>query len=122
MTDYISGEHQPVASRLDALRGEIDSLDRQIVALIVGRTSLALQIADAKQELDVPTMVADRHDQVIRNYTENVLDDGPLTPEDAIALGEIIMRISRSAQDKRRLAAEPGRIASTETEIGLTQP
>lgn len=102
MTSHSSENHKPELSRLDTLRDEVDGFDRQILALVVGRTSLALEIADAKQALNLPTMVSGRHAEVVENYQTNLPEDGPLTPEDAVALCEVIMKISRDAQDRRR--------------------
>jgi chorismate mutase len=88
--------------RLDVLRGEIDGLDEQIVALVSRRTRLTLAIAEEKRTRGLSTMVGGRHSAVIGNYMGAVPEDSDMTAGNAIQLGEVVMSISREAQDRHR--------------------
>ena len=99
---------EPVADtpdQLDLLRGQVDGLDEQIVALVSERTALTLAIGAEKERRGITTMVPGRHTEVIGRYMGAVPEDSPMVPGDAVELGETVMRISRRAQDVQRGAA-----------------
>lgn len=82
---------------LQELRGELDQLDRQIVALFERRMALARQVAAYKLERGLPVLDAAREAQVIASR-EAMLEDPALAP-DVRALFEGIMALSRRAQE-----------------------
>lgn len=88
---------------LDALRGDIDVIDELLVSLVRRRTRLALRIAAEKRRDGTPTMVSGRHGEVITHYIDAAEDGTELFKgEDAAALGELVMGVSRDAQDRFR--------------------
>ena len=54
-------------SELDVLRGAIDEVDRQIVALFERRMAVTQQVGEYKQAHDIPVLDAHRERQVIAN-------------------------------------------------------
>jgi chorismate mutase / prephenate dehydratase len=66
---------------LDALRSEIDALDRQIVGLLNRRARLGLQAGKAKSRDGRPITDSDREREVMVRVA--MANDGPL-PQDAL--------------------------------------
>lgn len=96
-------EHQATpnpADRLQSMRGEIDGVDRLIVALVAARTALTVEIGREKRRLGIATFVPGRHHEVINNYMGAVPEWSPMTRSDAASLSEVVQQISRDAQDR----------------------
>jgi chorismate mutase/prephenate dehydratase len=66
---------------LDALRAEIDALDREIVGLLNRRARLALQIGKTKAQGGRPIIDAEREREVLVRVA--MANDGPF-PQDAL--------------------------------------
>ena len=66
---------------LDALRAEIDALDREIVGLLNRRARLALQIGKTKAQGGRPIVDAEREREVLVRVA--MANDGPF-PQDAL--------------------------------------
>lgn len=81
---------------LGVLRGEIDAIDTQLIALFEARMACARQVAAYKQERQMPIFDAAREAQVVATRVEK-LRDKQLAPE-AQALFEELMRLSRQVQ------------------------
>ena len=89
-------------SELDVLRGAIDEVDRQIVALFERRMAVTQQVGEYKQAHDIPVLDAHRERQVIANKLDCLQNQDLRT--DVTLLYETIMGISRRQQ--RRLVQE----------------
>lgn len=89
-------------SELDVLRGAIDEVDRQIVALFERRMAVTQQVGEYKQAHDIPVLDARRERQVIANKLDCLQNQDLRT--DVTLLYETIMGISRRQQ--RRLVQE----------------
>jgi len=66
-TDDVSTEEM----ELDALREEIESIDREIVELIAQRTYVAESVARVKREHDIPTTDESQEEAVMERAGEN---------------------------------------------------
>ncbi|NUQ81614.1 MAG: chorismate mutase [Bacteroidetes bacterium] len=69
------------SDEMDALRQQIDELDRQLVRILNERAQLANQIGEVKKRLKLPVYNPQRETEVMKNVTGH--NPGPL-PEDAI--------------------------------------
>ena len=56
---------------LDELRGEIETIDRELVELIARRTYVAETVAEVKRERDLPTTDERQEEQVMERAGEN---------------------------------------------------
>jgi chorismate mutase len=70
-----------MAEDLDALRGQIDALDREIVRLLNERARLGLQAGRVKKESGQPIADRDREREVLVRVA--MANEGPL-PQDAL--------------------------------------
>jgi chorismate mutase/prephenate dehydratase len=70
-----------VTQDLEALRSEIDLLDREIVRLLNRRARLGLQAGEAKKGLGRPIADSEREREVLVRVT--MANEGPL-PQDAL--------------------------------------
>ncbi len=83
-------------SELDALRGEIDQIDRQLVELFLRRMEVTGRVGAYKQARGIPVLDAARERQVVAAKT--ALTDDPARKRDLAALYAAIMAISRAQQ------------------------
>jgi chorismate mutase/prephenate dehydratase len=95
-----------MSAELDSLRAEIDALDRELVALLNRRASIALAAGKAKTSQGRPIADADREREVLLRVA--MANQGPL-PQDALlglyrALIETIKRLEESDKDGHRPA------------------
>ncbi|MBM3738278.1 MAG: chorismate mutase [Acidobacteria bacterium] len=86
-------------AHLEACRGEIDDLDRQIVALLNARAGVAARIGDIKQEAAMRVYEPKREDQVYQNVVAT--NPGPLKGDALRRIYERIMDEMRSLQRDR---------------------
>ncbi len=86
---------------LAGCRDRIDTLDREILALINQRTRIVEEIGRIKHELQMPIYEPRREDEVFRNVTES--NHGPLTAENAKRIFERIIDEMRQVQRLRML-------------------
>ncbi len=89
-------------SQLDTLRGAIDEIDRQIVALFERRMAVTEQVGKYKQSVGMPVLDATREREVIGQKLDGL--HNPALKTDVTLLYETIMGISRRQQ--RRLVQE----------------
>ena len=61
---------------LDALRAQVDELDRRIVELLNARARVVVEIGRLKQQSDTPVYAPDREKAILARLRE--LNDGPL--------------------------------------------
>lgn len=61
---------------LKPLRIKIDSLDEQLVNLLVEREKIVRQVAKIKAEHNIPVVLPDRIEEVINKATENTKSQG----------------------------------------------
>jgi chorismate mutase/prephenate dehydratase len=89
--------------RLQAIRSQIDELDRQLLTALNRRAQLAQTIADIKDDSDVASYYcADREAQVLRKLI--AANPGPLPDRDVERLFREIMSACRALQQPMRLA------------------
>lgn len=84
---------------LDALRGEIDRLDRQLLELLNQRAAVAGQIGDIKKQMTLAIYEPKREEQVFRNVLDN--NEGPLSENAVRRLFERIIDEMRLLQKER---------------------
>lgn len=89
-------------SELDTLRGAIDEIDRQMVALFERRMAVTRQVGLYKQSQGMPVLDARREREVIAKKLDCLTD--PELKTDVTLLYETIMGISRRQQ--RRIVRE----------------
>lgn len=89
-------------SELDVLRGAIDEVDRQIVALFERRMAVTQQVGEYKQANGIPVLDAGREREVIANKMACL--HNPELKTDVALLYQTIMGISRRQQ--RRIVRE----------------
>jgi chorismate mutase len=85
------------AARLEALRGEIVALDRELVEVIARRVRLAREIGQAKREMGVPTLDPSREASVVRRAGEMAREAG-LPEDDVREIFWHLIGLSRRAQ------------------------
>lgn len=83
-------------TELEELRNKIDSVDGEIVPLLLRRLSLSREIGEYKKENALPVEDKKREEEMIRRLTENAGDDGKYIEE----LYKIIFKMSREAQNQ----------------------
>lgn len=88
---------EQAAAELDRLRGEIERVDRAIVAQIAERVALAGRIGAAKEVLGLPTLDPRREAFVVRRAGELAREAG-LPDEDTRYLFWHLIGMSRRAQ------------------------
>jgi chorismate mutase / prephenate dehydratase len=84
-------------------RKNIDSIDKQILALLNERAQLALKIGEEKLKLDIAVESKEREEAVMINlFTENM---GPLLDHDVFQIYQSIIFACRNLQHVRRMQA-----------------
>jgi len=73
--------HEEAVAQLAVCRSQIDSIDRELLALLNRRTHVVEEIGRIKQAVAMPIYEPKREDEVFRNVIEN--NRGPL-PSDAV--------------------------------------
>ncbi|WP_049902974.1 chorismate mutase [Halococcus agarilyticus] len=71
MADDDEGRRRTDEMSLDELRGEIETIDRELVELIARRTYVAETVADVKRERDLPTTDERQEERVMQRAGEN---------------------------------------------------
>ena len=82
---------------LKRLRGEIESIDRELIRLIKDRVELARQVGKAKREHDLPILDPAREAAIVRRAGELAREAG-LADEDVRYLFWHLIGLSRRAQ------------------------
>ncbi len=86
---------------IEELRGRIDAIDRQLVALLGERASCALAIGRLKEAAHLPIYQPTREAEVLKN-----VQDANAGPLDDAAMVRLFERIIDEARRLERLAAE----------------
>ena len=84
---------------LSRLRGELDTLDARMLALLERRMDIAREIAAYKREKGLPVRDAAREAQVLRERIGRL--ENPANAKAAQELLETLMRLSRVEQETR---------------------
>ncbi len=87
------------AAALARLRGEIEAVDAQLVALVAARTRLAADVGAAKRALGRPTLDPVREAAVVRRAAELARDAGLADEEAVRAIFWQLMALARRAQE-----------------------
>ena len=90
------------ADALAPLRGKIDGLDREIVALLNRRLALAAEIGKHKRDAGGAIYVPEREDAVLRKVA--ALNAGPMKPEAVRAIYREIMSAAIALERPLRIA------------------
>ena len=83
---------------LSELRGQIDSIDDELVKLFAQRMDIAAQIADFKKENNMPILVPAREREKMADVAEKA---GPEMANYTRVLYSMLFELSRSYQSKR---------------------
>ena len=89
---------------LNEIRGQIDGIDRELVALFCRRMALSAQVADYKKENNLPIYVPARERAILQQVAEQA---GPELEKDARILYSMIFELSRGYQSRRNTAVSP---------------
>jgi|GEM_PF-1861557 len=76
MTQEKNSSKENALGEIEALRKEIDSLDKELVALLAKRMDTALKIARVKQESGVEAGDQDRVEEVVKRVVEAGQEQG----------------------------------------------
>lgn len=83
---------------LQVLRGELDAVDREMVALFEKRMEIAQQVARYKLQNGLPVLDAGREQQVLASRRQMLTDDS--LGDAAETLFRHLMALSREVQEK----------------------
>lgn len=99
-TDGAGPENKAAAAQeLSEWRSRIDSLDRELVALLNRRAEYVLQLAPLKRQIGVTVRDAQREQEVLRHLSE--ANAGPLTDESLHQIYSAIMAAMRDLQSEK---------------------
>jgi chorismate mutase/prephenate dehydratase len=90
---------------LDALRAEIDAVDREIVALLNRRARLGLDAGRAKVRSGMPITDSDREREVLVRVA--MANDGPLPQDALLALYRKLMETIRRLEEIEKSGPKP---------------
>lgn len=79
---------------MDSLRGEIDSIDREILYLLKKRFKISKQIGEIKKNLNLSVTNTDRENELI----ENLSNFKYLTEDEIKRIWSVIFEISKEKQ------------------------
>ncbi len=88
---------EPGIGELDRLRGEIEAIDRALVALIAERVTVARAIGGAKRSAGLPTLDPAREARLVRSIGKLAREAG-LEPEALRAIYWQLIAMARTAQ------------------------
>jgi chorismate mutase / prephenate dehydratase len=91
---------------LDALRSEIDALDREIVALLNRRARLGLEAGKAKVRDGRPIADAEREREVMVRVA--MANDGPLPQDALLALYRNLMETIKRLEELEQSGSKSG--------------
>ena len=84
---------------LNACRGEIDEIDRRLVAMLNERSRVVERIGQVKQQMSMPVYEPKREDAVYANI--EAANDGPISKEAIRRIFERIIDEMRTLQRSR---------------------
>ena len=85
---------------LKKLRGEIDKLDVQLLAILNERAHLSLRIGMEKQKLNLPIYNQKREQEIIDELIKQ--NKGPLSSEQVASIFQIIIDSCRTIQQNQK--------------------
>ena len=83
---------------LEALRAELDAVDRELVRLFEKRMHLSREVAACKLSCGLPVLDRSREEQVLASRAAML--DNPAWAQDVRSLWETLMASSRAEQEK----------------------
>lgn len=107
----------PHAPDLEALRVEIDRLNREILALLQRRAAIVLDIGRIKKELDLPGFDPLREEEMIEALTNSAT--GPFGPPEVREVFQAIFRASLDLQGRKKQQALRVRLPDLVPEGGI---
>ncbi len=95
-------------NRIKSIRAEIDTIDREMVALLSQRAKLALEVYGEKRALGIPICDPEREAAVLAHMQS--ANDGPLPEEALKRIALCIVHECRSLEEAQpaQQAAHPG--------------
>jgi chorismate mutase len=90
---------------LDALRAEIDAVDREIVGLLNRRARLGLSAGKAKVQSGLPIADSEREREVLVRVA--MANNGPLPQDALLALYRLLMETIRRLEEIEKSGATP---------------
>lgn len=103
---------------LEEIRGEIDTVNQQLLQLLIKRLKLCSDVADYKKERGLPIYVPER-EKAILEWAENAA--GPQFAPYARRFFEHIMQLGRDYENGVIGGAESGKLLSTRPDAVLTE-
>ncbi|MGQ0764867.1 MAG: chorismate mutase [Gemmatimonadota bacterium] len=97
MTRSVSGPREAVVE-LSRLRAELESIDQQLIDLIVRRTLLAREAGDAKRVAGLPLMDPVREVRVIETAAAQARQAG-IADAEVWQIFRLLVTLARKAQD-----------------------
>ena len=89
---------------INELRGQIDTIDDELVKLFAKRMDVAAQIAEYKKEHNLPILVPAREREKLKDVAEKA---GPEMANYTRVLYSMLFELSRSYQGKRNNTVSP---------------
>lgn len=89
-------------TELETLRQEIDSIDRELVALFLRRRAITSRVGVVKHETALPIIDPVREGHVLRERGAMTTD--PAAQQDVVSLFRTIMTLSRAQQEREEKA------------------
>ncbi|KEH98976.1 chorismate mutase [Clostridium massiliodielmoense] len=84
---------------LKKLRDDIDSIDRELIALFQKRMETVLKVAEYKKKNNIPILNANREDEVIKKNSKRIYNEDFKKPVEEFL--KDIMKISKELQAKK---------------------
>lgn len=97
-----SPQEQALSAELAPLRGQIDAVDRELLAMLNRRAQLALDVGEVKKKYGAPIFRPERELQVIRKVQG--ANPGPLLGESVAAIWREIMSACRGLEKPLEVA------------------
>jgi chorismate mutase len=94
-----------MTEELDALRSQIDAVDREIVRLLNERARLGLDAGKAKLRSGLPITDTDREREVMVRVA--MANNGPLPQEDLLALYRALIETIRRLEELEKSGSRP---------------
>lgn len=93
-------ERSVLRARLHRLRDRVDAIDREIVALLNERATLAIEIGHVKHAAGDEVIDPEREREVLERVAAG--NDGPLGASDVRAIYERLIAATRALEERER--------------------
>ena len=87
------GDPIEAAGRIEDLRGQIDEIDRKLVALLNERAGLALAIRELKPQVNKPLYDPKREQEIFERLRE--VNDGPLFDDNLRSIWDVVLQVMK---------------------------